>query len=126
MSGSVQPSSCPPPGQHFHLHYEALELIGAGGFGFVLKVARREDGAELALKLILKDRMSKASLVRSKWEAAPGLQQWSDGTLVVPLEAYIMRKAAHESVVGFVDLFGDDNYFYLVSWLFFAVKGLWS
>lgn len=113
---SVDPTSCPQPGSHFLLHYEPLELIGAGGFGFVLKVSRREDGFHLAVKLILKNRMARGGMVRcSGFAAAPGLEQWSDGTLVVPLEAYIMRKASHESVVGFVDLFGDENYFYLVS-----------
>ncbi|ORY66643.1 kinase-like domain-containing protein [Leucosporidium creatinivorum] len=111
---SVDPTSSPQPGAHFHLQYEPLELIGAGGFGFVLKVARRADGTQFAVKLILKSRMARGGLIRSKWEAAPGLEQWSDGTLVVPLEAYIMRKATHESVVGFVDLFADVHYFYLV------------
>lgn len=92
----------------------------------MLKVARREDGAELAVKLILKNRMARGGLIRSKWEAAPGLEQWNDGTLVVPLEAYIMRKATHKSVVGFVDLFGDENYFYLVSCFVVAAAGLGS
>lgn len=112
---SVDPASSPPFGSHFLETYDPLELIGAGGFGFVLKAARRDDPADIvAVKLILKSRMGRTALIRSRWEAAPGLEAWSDGTLVVPLEAYVMRKAGHASVVAYIDLFGDDNYFYLV------------
>ena len=113
---SVDPATSPQLGSYFLQTYVPLELIGAGGFGFVLKAARRDDPSDVvAVKLILKSRMSRTGLIRSRWEAAPGLDAWFDGTLVVPLEAYVMRKAAHASVVAYIDLFGDDHYFYLVS-----------
>lgn len=123
---SVDPASSPQLGSYFLESYEPLEIIGAGGFGYVLKAIRREDAAAVAVKLILKSRMGRSALIRSRWEAAPGLEAWStdaDDTLIVPLEAYVMRKAAHDSVVAYIDLFGDENYFYLVSSAFaFSVR----
>jgi hypothetical protein len=71
----------------------------------------------VAVKAIVKKRMARESLVRCQWDAGPnsGLSVWADGTLVIPREAYVLRLSAHKSVVAFVDLFADEEYFYLVS-----------
>ncbi|KAM0786954.1 hypothetical protein ACM66B_002373 [Microbotryomycetes sp. NB124-2] len=112
---SVNPSDYPEPSLTFSSMYEPLEIIGSGGFGWVMKATRHTDGLECAVKLIVKQRMARGGLIRCMWEQdAIGLEQWSDGTFVVPLEAYVLRKAYHDSVVQFIDLFADDTYFYLV------------
>ncbi|KAK4057363.1 hypothetical protein OIO90_001431 [Microbotryomycetes sp. JL221] len=112
---SVNPAEYPEPSLFFSTMYEPLELIGSGGFGFVLRCARRVDGLIVAVKLVVKQRMARGGLIRCMWEEdAVGLEQWQDGTFVVPLEAYVLRKAHHSSVVQFVDLFADETYFYLV------------
>lgn len=114
--GSVDPLQSVPPGPAFHQRYSDPDIIGSGGFGFVVKALRRSDGRPVAVKLIVKSRMARESLVRCPWDAAPdsGLSAWSDGTLVVPREAYVLRLCIHKSVVAFVDLFADQEYFYLV------------
>ena len=113
---SVNPAEYPEPSLYFSSVYEPLELIGSGGFGYVLKCARRTDGYICAVKLVIKERMARGGLIRCQWEDdAVGLEVWSDGTFVVPLEAYVLRKAHHSSVVQFIELFADETYFYLVS-----------
>ncbi|KDE02763.1 CAMK protein kinase [Microbotryum lychnidis-dioicae p1A1 Lamole] len=111
---AVDPSSSPPPGSVFHSHYQLEELIGSGGFGWVCRATRRADGRQVAIKLILKNRMARESIVRARWEASEGLDMWEDGTIVLPLEAYVLRQARHRGVVEYLDLFADDDYFYLV------------
>ncbi|SCV66887.1 BQ2448_5533 [Microbotryum intermedium] len=111
---AIDPSSSPAPGSFFHLHYQLEELIGSGGFGWVCKATRRSDSRLVAIKLILKNRMARESIVRARWEASEGLDMWEDGTIVLPLEAYVLRQARHRGVVEYLDLFADVNYFYLV------------
>ncbi|BGO94938.1 hypothetical protein NBRC10512_000617 [Rhodotorula toruloides] len=116
MGFAPSPASLASLSPLLHSQYILLEEIGVGGTGFCLKVQRRTDGAVFAAKLIAKTRLSKSSLIRtSSWGAVPpGFQPDVDGLLVVPLEAYVLRKVDHPGVCGFVDLFADSQFFYLI------------
>jgi hypothetical protein len=49
------------------------------------------------------------------WVSVPGWDaRRSEETCRVPREAFILRSIRCEGVVGFVDLFSDDNFVYLV------------
>lgn len=123
MGFAPSPASLAALSPLLHSQYTLLEEIGVGGTGFCLKVRRRTDGAVLAAKLIAKNRLSKSSLIRtSSWGTVPpGFRPDVDGLLVVPLEAYVLRKVDHPGVCGFVDLFADRQFFYLVSLLLAAL-----
>lgn len=100
----------------FHAQYALVEEIGVGGSGFVLKVQRRSNGEFFAAKVIAKDRVSRQTLVRTRsWGSVPpGFELDEQDALVVPAEAYVLRKMRHPGVCGFIDLFADDLFFYLV------------
>ncbi|GAA5950209.1 hypothetical protein JCM21900_003509 [Sporobolomyces salmonicolor] len=100
----------------FLLQYTPVEEIGVGGSGTVLRVTRHFDGAVLAAKLICRNRVGSQGLVKTAhWgRHARGLDVCSDGMLVVPVEAYVLRRVSHRGVVGFVDLFADETFFYLI------------
>lgn len=101
-----------------HERYLLLEEIGVGGSGFVLKVQERQaPGRVLAAKLIARERIARSGLIRtSRWGSVPpGLEADQDGMLVVPVEAWAMRRVAHPNVCGFEELFADETFYYLVS-----------
>ncbi|GJN93110.1 hypothetical protein Rhopal_006155-T1 [Rhodotorula paludigena] len=100
----------------FHAQYALVEEIGVGGSGFVLKVQRRSNGEFFAAKVIAKDRVSRQTLVRTRsWGSVPpGFELDEQDALVVPAEAYVLRKMRHPGVCGFIDLFADDRFFYLI------------
>ncbi|GAA5918449.1 hypothetical protein JCM5296_004710 [Sporobolomyces johnsonii] len=100
----------------FLLQYTPVEEIGVGGSGTVLRVTRHCDGAVLAAKLICRNRVGSQGLIKTAhWgRHARGLDVCSDGMLVVPVEAYVLRRVSHRGVVGFVDLFADETFFYLI------------
>lgn len=47
----------------FEQQYEILDELGSGGFGFVIRARRREDGLIVAVKFIFRERVSAAHLV---------------------------------------------------------------
>ncbi|BGP57715.1 hypothetical protein JCM8202_005499 [Rhodotorula sphaerocarpa] len=100
-----------------HERYLLLEEIGVGGSGFVLKVQERQaPGRVLAAKLIARERIARSGLIRtSRWGSVPpGLEADQDGMLVVPVEAWAMRRVAHPNVCGFEELFADEMFYYLI------------
>jgi len=107
---------------YLHAHYTLVEEIGIGGSGFVLKVRRRghldvDREAPLALKVISRDRIPRQNLVRTgSWGFIPhGFEEHELGGVVVPTEAYCLRRlAGHPGVCAFHDLFADETFFYLV------------
>ncbi|GAA6049947.1 hypothetical protein JCM3770_007063 [Rhodotorula araucariae] len=102
---------------HLHAQYALLEEIGVGGSGVVVKVRRRADGLVLAAKLISRDRVPRQNLVRTgRWGFVPkGFDEHGLGGIVVPAEAYALRRlAGHPGVCGFVDLFADELFYYLI------------
>ncbi|BGP51067.1 hypothetical protein JCM10450v2_006993 [Rhodotorula kratochvilovae] len=102
---------------HLHAQYALLEEIGVGGSGFVLKVRRRTDGLVLAAKLVARDRVPRQNLVRTaSWGFVPhGFDEHEQGGIVVPAEAYALRRlTGHPGVCGLVDLFADELFYYLI------------
>ncbi|GAA5968473.1 hypothetical protein JCM11641_007647 [Rhodosporidiobolus odoratus] len=100
----------------FHNTYDIVEECGVGGSAFVLKVRRRVDSSIFAAKIIARDRLSRRGMVRTRhWgRVPPGFKADEEGALVVPVEAYVLRRIRHPGVVAFVDLFADERYFYLI------------
>ncbi|PWN97381.1 kinase-like protein [Tilletiopsis washingtonensis] len=86
----------------FAAAYTFGDELGSGGFGFVVSATRNADGLPVAVKFIWKDKVPTHGWVR-------------DPTLgVVPMEAFVLKVVDHPGVVKFVDLFDDDEFFYLV------------
>ncbi|GAA5911260.1 hypothetical protein JCM8208_004310 [Rhodotorula glutinis] len=115
--GFATPSCFASLSPYLHRHYALVDEIGVGGSGFVLKVRRRIDGEVLALKVIAKDRVPRQNLVRTgSWGFVPhGFDEHEHGGIVVPSEAYALRRLqGHRGVCGYVDLFADELFYYLV------------
>ncbi|KAK4050650.1 hypothetical protein OIV83_003376 [Microbotryomycetes sp. JL201] len=99
----------------FRAQFSIQEELGSGGFGFVVRAVRVSDDLSVAVKFIERAKIPSHGWVKSRhWGDAPGLYPLSDGFRVVPLEAFVLRSIKHKGVVGFIDLFEDDKYFYLV------------
>lgn len=86
--------------------YVILAELGTGGFGFVVKGVRVSDGVPVAIKFIIKDNMPEHARVTSPL--------WNNGRTMLPSEAAMLMRINHPGIVGFVDLFEDKNFFYLV------------
>ncbi|GAA5992194.1 hypothetical protein JCM10908_001813 [Rhodotorula pacifica] len=99
-----------------HERYLLVEEIGVGGSGFCLKIQRRRDGRIFAAKLIARDRIAKSALIRtSRWGSIPfGFSAEEDGSVVVPVEAWALRRVSHPNVCGFEELFADATFYYLI------------
>mgnify|MGYP002718904047 FL=1 len=99
-----------------HERYLLVEEIGVGGSGFCLKIQRRADNRIFAAKLIAKDRIAKSALIRTlRWGYVPqGFTADQDGAVVVPVEAWALRRVSHANVCAFEELFADDTFYYLV------------
>ncbi|KAI8337519.1 kinase-like domain-containing protein [Chlamydoabsidia padenii] len=85
----------------FHTRYSLGQELGSGGFGFVISVKERSTGIERAVKFIYKNKVPASAWVH---------HQGQD----LPIEIYILKYIQHESMIGYVDSFEDDTYFYLV------------
>lgn len=86
----------------FAHQYSLGDELGSGGFGFVVGAHRNVDGRPVAVKFIWKEKVPSHGWVRD-----PSLG-------VIPLEAFVLRVVDHPCVVKFIDLFDDDEFFYLV------------
>jgi Protein kinase domain len=91
----------------FASEYQILDELGSGGFGFVVRALKRRERVVVAVKFIFKNKVPSHS-----WMKVPG---WDGGRgCYIPLETYILQRIRVPAVIGFVDLFEDDTYFYLV------------
>lgn len=86
----------------FAATYSLADELGSGGFGFVVSATRNSDGMPVAVKFIWKDKVPSHGWVRD-----PVLG-------VIPLEAFVLRVVDHPCVVKFVELYDDEEFFYLV------------
>ena len=86
----------------FAQRYSIDDELGSGGFGFVVSATQtgfgNSPGLEVAVKFIIKNRLAAEDLL--------------DGR---PSEATILSMCRHLNIVSFLDLYEDDEYFYLVS-----------
>lgn len=64
---------------------------------------RQGYSGEVAVKFIFKDKVPEKG-----WAHDPALG-------VIPLEIYLLRQMKHDNIVGFIDFFEDDQFFYLVT-----------
>ncbi|KAI0088646.1 kinase-like domain-containing protein [Irpex rosettiformis] len=76
-------------------------MLGAGGFGCVIKARHRVKGHDVAFKFI-----SKAQVPSVGWTKD------EDGELV-PLEIVLMKTAMHENIAKSLDVFQDNDFFYI-------------
>ncbi|KAK4695709.1 hypothetical protein P7C70_g8500, partial [Phenoliferia sp. Uapishka_3] len=100
----------------FEEAYEVLELIGSGGYGSVVKAARRSDGMVCAVKLISRANLNPHRLIKVQFcgdDSVPGMKSYGKSVCMVPVEVYALRRIVHDGIVGFVDLFQDEAFFYL-------------
>lgn len=86
----------------FTANYTLGDELGSGGFGFVVRATRDLDGMQVAVKFIWKDKVPSHGWVRD------------DEFGVIPMEAFVLKVVDSPFVVKFVDLFHDDQFFYLV------------
>ncbi|GAA6010429.1 hypothetical protein JCM10207_001300 [Rhodosporidiobolus poonsookiae] len=116
MSFASLPPSLAALSPVFHSKYTILEECGVGGSGVCLKVRRQLDGRIVVCKLIARERIGPQALVKTAhWGSVPpGLQVDTDGMLIVPTEAYVLRRVRHASCVAFIDLFADEMFYYLI------------
>ncbi|KAF9573804.1 hypothetical protein BGW38_008381, partial [Lunasporangiospora selenospora] len=86
----------------FLAEYILGDELGSGGFGFVVSATRRSDQKEVAVKFIFQDKVPVHG-----WAKDPEMG-------VIPMEIYVLRNVQHPSIIGFLNVYQDSRYFYLV------------
>lgn len=87
---------------NFAAKYTILSELGSGGYGFVCSALRHADKLEVAVKFIFRHKM-------------PSHHWTQDSELgMIPIEVFLLRHLHHLNVIGFVDYFEDQMFFYLV------------
>jgi len=84
----------------FAQKYAIIDELGSGGYGFVC-VAMNREGREVAVKFIRKFREP---------DTFPLAMAGDE-----PLESFVLRNIDHPNIVGYVEQFEDDRFYYLVS-----------
>ncbi|KAI9024941.1 kinase-like domain-containing protein [Phycomyces nitens] len=93
---------------HHRLHpgflakYALGEELGSGGFGFVVSAHERRTGIERAVKFIFRHKVPAHAWVRDVEEGP------------IPMEIYVLKNVRHPGIIGYVDSYQDDSFFYLV------------
>lgn len=84
--------------------YDLGDELGSGGYGFVMTAFHRVEGREVAVKFIVKDKVSEYG--------------WTEDEIFgkLPTEVMLLSLIEHENIVKCLDLFEDRFYFYLVCW----------
>ena len=83
--------------------YALREELGSGGFGFVCSAVDKITKLEVAVKFILRNKISP--------------QGWTNDCVfgMVPRECHLVRSLQHPNIIGFVDYFQDTYVSYLVT-----------
>lgn len=93
----------------FTQRFTVGDELGSGGFGFVCSAIQtgydNAPGVEVAVKFVFKSRLGEDQ----EGEDTCGM---IDG---IPIEAHVLSRCSHPGVVGFVALYEDEEFFYLVS-----------
>ncbi|CAO3662957.1 unnamed protein product [Rhizopus stolonifer] len=103
-----QPSALPARLSNYPIHPEFLsnyiigEELGSGGHGFVISAREKKTGAERAVKFIYRHMVPAHSWVNDRTMGQ------------IPMEAYILKNIRHPNIIGFVDLYQDHYFCYLV------------
>jgi len=82
--------------------YDLGDELGSGGYGFVMTANNRAVGQEVAVKFIIKKKVSEHA--------------WMEDDVFgkIPTEVLLLSLIDHENIVKCLDLFEDELYFYLV------------
>ncbi|KAF4567465.1 hypothetical protein EYR40_006468 [Pleurotus pulmonarius] len=88
--------------QHFVRIYALGDLLGAGGYGFVMTAHHRERGYEVAVKFIIKEKVPDGA-----WMVDEVLGK-------LPAEVLLLCFIDHENIVKCLDLYEDKIYYYMV------------
>eukprot|EP00054_Salpingoeca_dolichothecata_P027677 m.204174 g.204174 ORF g.204174 m.204174 type:complete len:1076 (-) comp26019_c0_seq5:66-3293(-) len=96
----------------FSNHYESLEQIGKGSFGFVRRALRRSDKQVVVVKYI-----NKCKVLAECWEKStlnlPVLSNdFKPG--MAPRELLMLNKLDHPKIVRLLDIFHNPTYFQMV------------
>ncbi|OBZ83812.1 PAS domain-containing serine/threonine-protein kinase [Choanephora cucurbitarum] len=86
----------------FLANYTMGEELGSGGYGFVVSATEKRTGIERAVKFIFRNKIPRHSWVRDH----------ELGT--IPMEIYVLKNVNHPSVIGYVDSYQDNQFFYLI------------
>ncbi|KAF9135413.1 hypothetical protein BGX30_011562, partial [Mortierella sp. GBA39] len=86
----------------FVSEYTLGDELGSGGFSFVVSATRNSDQKEVAVKFIFRE---KVPVHGWAWDPELG---------VIPMEIYVLRNVAHANIIGFMNVYQDHKYFYLV------------
>ena len=94
----------------FYAKYEVVAELGAGGNGFVLQARRCADGQQVAVKLSRKpERFS------YRWSKHPTYGFVNNDVLTMDI-------ARHENIIALLDVFSDETYLYIVSYLPYSTR----
>ncbi|WWC69477.1 uncharacterized protein I206_103418 [Kwoniella pini CBS 10737] len=87
----------------FSRRYIIRDELGSGGFGFVCSAIqtgyKNISGIEVAVKFIFKDRIQECDYAMLEGE---------------PVESFVLSRVRHPSIIGFKELYEDNEFFYLV------------
>ncbi|KAK0555989.1 hypothetical protein OC844_005977 [Tilletia horrida] len=86
----------------FAANYTLGDELGSGGFGFVVSALRNSDSFPVAVKFIWKEKVPSQGWVRDR------------DLGVVPMEVFVLKTVRHPSIIRFIELFDDDQFFYLI------------
>ncbi|GJJ75517.1 hypothetical protein EMPS_07875 [Entomortierella parvispora] len=86
----------------FEKDYTLGDELGSGGFGFVVSATRNSDQKEVAVKFIFRDKVPVHG-----WAKDPKMG-------LIPMEIYVLRYVQHPNIIGFLNVFEDSRYFYLI------------
>lgn len=100
----------------FSERYTIHEELGCGGFGFVVRAVDNCDGRSVAVKFIERRKIPPHGWVITRtFGPASGVVPSPEGKRLIPMEAYILGNVSQiPGVVRYIDLFEDQQYFYLV------------
>ncbi|WVW83122.1 hypothetical protein I302_105140 [Kwoniella bestiolae CBS 10118] len=87
----------------FSRRYIIRDELGSGGFGFVCSALqtgyKNQMGIEVAVKFIFKDRIQECDYAMLEGE---------------PVESFVLSRVRHPGIIGFKELYEDNEFFYLV------------